>query len=201
MERQRSGSRNLLLLSLVSLLQYLLFVDAFTSPFFLKNHNYHGHGHSHGHGLHDVNGNGKAFLPKENSLSQLSSSTNQQQAEIEIEAEVVSEAEKDNSSKMLQSGYDTIDGYERFLYSKKQKKKNEEKDLLLRKRIKANNKYNNMNVVHDNEDDGYTDMMIKKKRPFLQRLAFAPLKLAMKVTIKVMSKVPEPGKSVQSHFR
>eukprot|EP00551_Chaetoceros_affinis_P019915 CAMPEP_0203732874 /NCGR_PEP_ID=MMETSP0092-20131115/26086_1 /ASSEMBLY_ACC=CAM_ASM_001090 /TAXON_ID=426623 /ORGANISM="Chaetoceros affinis, Strain CCMP159" /LENGTH=50 /DNA_ID=CAMNT_0050616563 /DNA_START=54 /DNA_END=203 /DNA_ORIENTATION=+ len=50
-----------------------------------------------------------------------------------------------------------------------------------------------MNVVHDNEDDGYTDMMIKKKRPFLQRLAFAPLKLAMKVTIKVMSKVPEPG--------
>ncbi len=157
-------SRNVLVLFSIPFLQFLFYfhVDAFTV---LKS--------SH-HGL-NMNMNIKRLPVKRYNEKMVLSSTNQP-------------IEKDKTK--LQSGYDTIDGYERFLYSKKQKKINEQKDLLLRKRINAtNNKYD---IFHDNEDDGYTDMM-KKKRPFVQQLFFAPLKLAMKVTSKVMNKVPEPG--------
>ena len=135
--------------------------------------------------------------------------------------------------KWLQSGYDTIDGYERFLYSKKQRKKNKQKDISFRRKINANNdiyreqyymsnsfvydddnsdsdsiERENTAVIgkmkingskskkyrHDEDEDGYRDMMKKKKeRPFIKRLFMAPFQIGVKVTKKLMNKVPEPG--------
>lgn len=90
----------------------------------------------------------------------------------------------------LQSGYDTIDGYERFLYSEKQKKKNKEKDNSLRKKIisAANN------ADGDGEDDGYSDMMKKKKqRPLVKKILMAPFQVGMAITKRIKKNVPEPG--------
>ena len=52
----------------------------------------------------------------------------------------------DKKNKLLQSGYDTIDGYERFLFSKKQLKKNKQKDMSLRRKINANNDFYKENL-------------------------------------------------------
>lgn len=144
-----------------------------------------------------------------------------------------SNSSDNKKDKWLQSGYDTIDGYERFLYSKKQRKKNKQKDISFRRKINANNNFyrekyymsnsfiydddnsdgdsierENTSVIsnrkinvskskkygHDDDEDGYRDMMKKKKeRPFIKRLFMAPIQIGVKVTKKLMNKVPEPG--------
>jgi 2,3-bisphosphoglycerate-dependent phosphoglycerate mutase len=119
----------------------------------------------------------------------------------------------------LQSGYDTIDGYERFLYSKKQRKKNEQKDISFRRKIIANNNVvNGPNINNDagdvaagaagtaystnsgnrddddDDDDGYTKMMqTNKRRPLYKKVLMAPFQVGMKIGKTIMRDVPEPG--------
>ena len=116
------------------------------------------------------------------------------------------------NEKDLKSGYDTTDGYERFLYSKKQKKKNKQREHLLRRKIIAvsnnENRYNNVQQVgggsgingkngkynKEEDEDGYKDMMKKTtKRPFVQHVLMAPFRLGMMVTKRIAKSVPEPG--------
>ncbi len=87
------------------------------------------------------------------------------------------------NSPTLQSGYDTTDGYERFLYSKKQKMKNQRQDMSLRRKI-----------IENDDDDGYENMMKKgKHRPLVQKMLLTPFKIGMKVTKMIWRDVPEPG--------
>jgi len=81
-----------------------------------------------------------------------------------------------------QSGYDTNDEYQRFLYSKKRKQRMDR----FRKRI---TKY--QREVESNED-GYSDMM-KSGRPLWRRALLLPLKVAGKLAQKVTRRLPEPG--------
>ena len=110
------------------------------------------------------------------------------------------------SNEKLQSGYDTTDGYESFLYTEKQRKKNKQKDNSLRRKINAIGKLpdydggttasasNEVEGSDEEDEDGYGAMMKKKKqRPFLQKVLMAPFKFGMRVTKTILRDVPEPG--------
>ncbi len=94
------------------------------------------------------------------------------------------------NEKVLKSGYDTKDGYERFLYSAKQKKKNYKKENSLKRKI----------TKAEEDEDGYRDMMMKnednlERITLLQKCLLAPLKIGFMIIRKttIPRDVPEPG--------
>jgi len=74
----------------------------------------------------------------------------------------------------MQSGYDTQDEYERFLYSSQTKRR----QIKQRKALQ----YRNLQREKEKNEDGYASMMGLKPRSWWQRILFYPLKKSIKAT-------------------
>lgn len=92
------------------------------------------------------------------------------------------------------NGYDTSADYSQFLYTKSQKKRNQQR-LSSFRNAQQQQQQGDVDVdVGDDEDneDGYAVMM-KKERPLWKRLLLVPVQISMKLGRTVTRRYPEPG--------
>mmetsp|Transcript_2822 Transcript_2822/g.3749 ORF Transcript_2822/g.3749 Transcript_2822/m.3749 type:complete len:928 (+) Transcript_2822:263-3046(+) len=94
-----------------------------------------------------------------------------------------------NMDTSLQSGYDTTDGYERFLYTPRTQQKKQKQKENLYKKFRTTSRNN------DDDEDGYNSMMRKySDLPFWKKMIYKPIQITKSI-IKgnMLNNQGEPG--------